>query len=330
VLVAWVESNSKSDKNSQSQMVELMKVIGSQKQADPLASLAPIMAAVAPLLAPALKAWVENQDPEKQMAVANERGMMHLNTVKMISDLILATQPQGAERPWWQDAVMQLLQEVGGGFRAMQLSGAASRALPQPQQQPMQQSHHVDIVPASEAAPPPVVAQQQPNSSNINVEATIARLAQVNPEAANYTAMVFRAIAESPFASPLFFTYEWITLVFQLHTKMDAAEWAEKLVDYLMHLQDYQMLPEVLEQSFTAPEDTVGVIIRGMPIYLVIDKDYAETVIQAVIAEMEERQSDEEEDDDFVEGEEDEEALEPSEDEDENASKTVDGAVAHA
>jgi hypothetical protein len=97
-----------------------------------------------------------------------------------------------------------------------------------------------------------------------------------------------------------------------------------------MHLQDYQMLPEVLEQSFTAPEDTVGVIIRGMPIYLVIDKDYAETVIQAVIAEMEERQSDEEEDDDFVEGEEDEEALEPSEDEDENASKTVDGAVAHA
>jgi hypothetical protein len=112
-------------------------------------------------------------------------------------------------------------------------------------------------------------------------------LAQIDAQAAQATQMVWNAIPGE------FHTQEWRVLIFNIHARTAAAEVAENLVDYLAHLQRYEMLPPALADVFN-DSSSVEAIVMALPIARV-DQEYTETLIAAVKQLIEEASQEEDE-----------------------------------
>lgn len=303
VLVAWVESQGAAKKAptgpdpNVTLVVELMKSQMGQKPADPfaqLASLAPLLAPLGAMVGPVLVKWFENQSPSAQAELLETRMMGQQMYLKMMADFIMSQQPQGEkERPWWQEAILKLIGEAGDGMRAGMLAGGMPQLGP-PQQRPsqMQQMEVVDaaqmpqnVVNGASGEPAVGPSAPSPAPSYPAFDHLYAHFASIDQQAAQYTKMVFDALAARQ-SDPRYFTQEWVMIIFNLHAKLEVEQMVAMFVDHLEHSRAFNILPTELAGVFEAPEEKLSGIVRNLPVYLAGGKDYADEVIRSAAEEI--------------------------------------------
>lgn len=299
---------------------ELMLALLGQKpapQESAIKELAPLLAAIAPLVSPVLVQWMANNSPEKTLELNEQRQMQGQAMIQMMMDFIKWQTPQGSDQPWWLEPLMKAVDGVIGGVKMAALTGGAPPMLqPPPQQQPQRQ-RQIDLTqqpaegqteqpqPAGGEAAQPIQAPQQ------DLEQLIQNLAKVDAEAAHYTQLVMRTL-QARNIDPRFITHEWTSILFAIHHRNPVDELAQSIVDHLEHCRSFGLMPEPFAQVFDKPE-AISSFLQMMPISA-IDTDYTNKLTEALVEEITSRErerklelEEEEEEDDEEEGEDDDE-----------------------
>lgn len=124
-------------------------------------------------------------------------------------------------------------------------------------------------------------------------------LSEIDAQAAANTRLVWEQIPREAG----FHTHEWRILIFNMHAKAETEELAEKIVDHLQHLVDYQMVPPILQNVFDDPRDALEPIFMQLPIALPElggDRDYMTKLLDAIVALI--NQTDTTPDNEIIEG----------------------------
>jgi len=311
--VAWVQSSAERDRSATIAQLESQKTLLATvtQKPDPLPpppsmakELVPVIAAIAPLLAPMLAQWMSNMDPAK---LADARSQSHGEQtiyLQMLTALIKDLAPAD-NMPWWAEPVMGLLAQAGGAAQAMALAAGQAQAGSAPQLPPGVQGAAPRTVegqgavvrerpaPSVEQPPAPPQQQAQPAAVGLDLDALLAALSQQDPQAAANTTLVFRAIiAQQPF-DPSWLTHEWLVLVFNLHQKLEPEKLSELFLDHLSHCRAFGILPQAMGAVFEHPAAVLGEGLYRMPVGM-MDRPYVESVITLIAEqiELDERETD--------------------------------------
>ena len=273
---------------------EMLVALATRREPTPpslMDQLAPMLAVMGPMVTPILVKWMDNQDPSKVAELRSYQSQESQAFLMMLVNFIKEMNPAD-DQPWWAPALMSVLEKMGGGMMALaaqqQLAaGGGAAALPPPamdaRSQVVQERPQPRQAPVErQQAPTPPAAPQQQSSG---LDAVLATLAQSNPVAAQQTALVFNAMAESEPPDAAWFTNEWMVLIFNLHAKVDADRMAELFVDHVNHCRTFGILPALLADVFKSPADVLGRGLFMMPVGLT-DRSYVENVITLVAEQI--------------------------------------------
>jgi len=328
-----------------------------KNQPDPLAQIVPLIAAVAPLVAPVLASWMENRDP---MKLAEVQQMMAQNSMmqnKFIFDALaqLHGGNEGEPEPWYVKFFRELIPSVApvaqglmleAGRRAEQNARELPRQDPRVQVQPAPpppprpgetQVLRPEDVPAH-AQPEPVAPPPPVTSFALDIARTVETFGQADPVAAQYLGMILDHLSRTPGAEA-FLRHEWATILFHLHVvpknEKDLDERAYNtafmLADLLEHDRTFALLPEALRLVFTEPRAALMGIIQALPCWnllgeanTVMSKRFVDLAVEEIQDREKARIEAENEDDE----DDDEEETEDEDDADEAEKPAEEGAEA--
>lgn len=240
-------------------------------------------------MSPILAQFLQNMSPQAQADLKDMDHQSKLMMLKMMNDMVIAqAEANNPDEPSWLPAlraIMESLSGVGGRLMQQQMmtANATTPQPPQPLPQPQPQ-------PGAPTSPSPETPQEQQ---------VWQHLSEIDAQAAANTRLVWEQIPREAG----FHTHEWRILIFNMHAKAETEELAEKIVDHLQHLVDYQMVPPILQNVFDDPRDALEPIFMQLPIALPElggDRDYMTKLLDAIVALI--NQTDTTPDNEIIEG----------------------------
>lgn len=267
------------------------------------------LSAAAPIVAPVMVRWLENQDPEKRTAAQLDNAQNQMMLYKFVFDSIAQMQGGGEEpEPWY----VRLLREMAPalmGMGQMAMLEAGRRAsenakelprtakpgdpLPPPRPGETQVLRPED---APVAQPDPVAPPAPTTSFALDINRTVASFAEADPQAAQLLGYILEHLAKTEGAES-FMRHEWATVFFHIHitpkNDADLEERAEHiavmLADLLEHDRNFAMLPAALLSVFTEPRKALMSIIPALPAQMMNPK-FVERIVDLAVEEIEMRE----------------------------------------
>lgn len=263
----------------------------SQKQSSGLSEIVPLVAALAPVAAPAIQQWLANNDPEKLDEARHNQDQRNLMFMKFMFDMMQAQMGggEGEPEPFWFRFLKELAPQLMGLGKVAMIAAANGQgggALPPGRREPLPPPApgQTQVMPPEEVPPAPVAAPPPTVSYALDVAATVQQYAQMNPEAAQMLGFILNQLSRTPGAEG-FLSPEWASILFHLHAKLDPEELAILLVDHLEHSRTFSLLPPPMAAVFTDPRTALMGIIPALPIWT-IDEAYAQRVVDLVTDEI--------------------------------------------
>lgn len=227
---------------------------------------AEMLALLGPIAVPLLVKWLEGKSPQAHaelLGIEHEQRMMHL---KMMADMLASITPEPP--PAWQPIVEGALKMFG--------SSMMPRMLPPPQQQQQQQGPRQ--IPAPVGGPSPFEQQ-------------LERFAELDVDAAADVRSIYDRLP----AELGFHTHEWMTIMFNVHSRLLPSELVPIINDHIVGCTRFGLLPSPLERVFEDPENAFRTVFMPLPIHD-RDPEYVEQLIGMLVADIHERGLGEEDD----------------------------------
>ena len=231
-----------------------------------------------PILAPLALKWIDNNGPaaySEALSIEHEQKLMQL---KMIYDMLQAQMPE--PDPVWK----QVMDGLAGMFSPM-----INKMLLPPPPQPRVPQIGTGAQQQHGAADQAQQQQQEPPRETI-----LDRLAVQDPQAAQQVQLIYSRL--SPDLG--FHSHEWITVIFNIHARLDPDELSPKIVSLLANNEAFGNLPLPLEHVFDNEESaraTLTSVFTPLPISQ-IDPEYAAALLEAVLEDLKAMKDEDEED----------------------------------
>lgn len=263
MVTSTKESTTKSMEIQQqglNQLVQLMVSQANKPSPDPLAAVEKLM----PLLAGPTRGGESNAALIEAMSNAN------LQQTAMTAQLLEALASSGGES---QPAWLPVVQQIGAGLVQMAQGMAADRQramLGAPQlgapQRPLPAT--VQSAPLQRQAPPQATAPQTPYRT-LDEEAPQPQPPQPQPQApvGPQKPLVRLNPAMLDLLPAEYRTPEWRAIILALHEGRDPMQVAEMLAKHLVHLIDFDMLPQQLAGFGDDPRESLFTLVKPLPIY---------------------------------------------------------------
>lgn len=265
VLTAFMSTNSAKSETAQKRETEFMTtMLATVNQEKPSLWSPELITAVGTLAVPLLTKLLDSSGPQASAELMEIEHTQRMMQFKMLSELISSSVP---EQSPWMPVIESAIQMLGSGAMMMK-----NRQLP--------------------AQPRGIGAGGgQPQGQDAPPDEQLEQMRQSDPEATRDIELIYQRVPPSLG----FHTPEWRVILWNLHTKLDPEEFAETLVEQLLHNARFQRLPGPLENVFADPEGALRTTLGPLPIAQK-DPEYVEAVIAATIREIESRDIQTEED----------------------------------
>jgi len=234
-----------------------------------------------PILAPIVLKWIDNTGPaaySEALSIEHEQKLMQL---KMIYDMLQAQMPD--PDPVWK----QIMDGLAGMFSPM----INRMMLPRPPEPRAPQL--TNGVPQQHVDAPTSVEGNGQASAPPQRETLMDRLTMQDPQAAQMVQLVYERLPPELG----FHTHEWITIIFNIHAKLDPEELAPKIVSLLTNNEAFGMLPGPFEHVFDSPEaarNAMTTVLGPLPISQQ-DPNYIAELLELTLEGITEANTDEEE-----------------------------------
>jgi len=297
IAVAWVQSSAKRDSDmalaQQAQQIELARmgrestslIVSTMANKPQSNGIEDIIKLLVPLI-PVFMKWQDADSPSKRAEVLQMMNTNMLMNLKMVSDMINSQAEMLPETPSWLPAAQGIIGALLEGLKGMGGFGGMTKALtPAPRGLSSGEGSNGHAPVASDD------------------DGVWRHLESQDPEAAAKTRQAWALMpADAGFHTP-----EWRVLIFNFYARLVPKELAPLLVDYVEHLFKFGMLPPAFvgpDRSkppliLSHPRETLTQILGGLQ----NDPAYTKQIVEACVAEMEERMEPDDEDEDEDEDE---------------------------
>jgi hypothetical protein len=295
VAVAYVQTSKQqaaAELQAQQDLQRTMLMAMTQKQSGGLEQIVPLIAALAPMAGPALQQWLANKDPDKIDEAKHNQDQRNLMFMKFMFDMMQA-QMGGSEEPepFWFRFMKELAPQLMGLGKVAMLAAANTanengKHLPEHRDRgplPPPSPGQTQVL-RPEDSPASVVAPRPTTSYALDVQATVARFAEVDAEAATMLGLILGELSRTPGAEG-FLTHEWAAILFHMHAKVDPEELSVLIADHLEHSRTFALLPAGIANIFEAPRTALMGIIPALPVWM-LDQEYGQKLVDLTVEEI--------------------------------------------
>lgn len=295
MVTARESSTSKSLEVQQQGLTTLMNATLSQ--ANKPDSTSEMLKTFAPLLLPFIKDIMEQKSPAAQAQLFNSMVENNLSQVAMMAQLIEAFASQGDEDPWWLPVIKETLGGVVGMTEAyMQSRGGLPGQRPAIQQLGSGQQR-VEMPPEVIDDAPVGATYQTVKSNVIEAPMELSNPDKAKSKAKRATEQAMTGIKpgngiedtlsvkERAMLSMLpaeFQSVEWRAIVVTVEREHDVEEVADLCASHIIHLINFNMLPESLQDVVEDPARALDRVLSPLPV-MSRNRDYGVDLMNKVI-----------------------------------------------